>query len=46
MLAAKFLDDHYYNNAYYAKIGGIQKSEINLLEIEFVRRIDFNLNVS
>ena len=32
MVAAKFVDDFYYKNDYYAKIGGINKSEINILE--------------
>eukprot|EP00494_Astrolonche_serrata_P022670 UN22927 len=26
MLAAKFFDDHYYNNAYYGKVGGVQNT--------------------
>lgn len=26
MLAAKFFDDHYFNNAYFAKIGGVRRS--------------------
>ena len=33
MVGAKFLDDFYYKNDYYAKIGGITKAEINLLEL-------------
>lgn len=46
MLAAKFLDDLYFNNAYYAKIGGVQCSEINLLEIDFLFHINFSLFVT
>lgn len=46
MLAAKFADDFYYKNEYYAKIGGIPKAEINALEVEFTKSIDFNFNVS
>lgn len=45
MLAAKFFDDRYYNNEYYSKVGGIQNKEINLLEIEFLNYINFNLYV-
>lgn len=45
MLAAKFYDDIYYNNAYYAKIGGIPCSEINNLELEFLFMLNFALNV-
>ena len=28
MLASKFFDDGYYNNAYYARVGGISNSEV------------------
>lgn len=45
MLAAKFFDDVYYNNEYYAKVGGISNKEINQLEIEFLNYINFNLYV-
>lgn len=46
MLAAKFFDDFYYNNAYYAKIGGVQPNEINILEIDFLFHINFSLFVT
>ena len=45
MLAAKFYDDQYFNNAYYAKIGGLDTSELNSLEAEFVLHIKFVLAV-
>jgi len=45
MLAAKFFDDQYYNNTYFGKVGGVSRMEINLLEIEFVFMINFNLHV-
>jgi len=45
MLGAKFFDDKYYNNAYFGKVGGVSCKEINLLEIEFVFMINFNLYV-
>lgn len=45
MLAAKFFDDHYYNNAYYAKIGGVPCLEMNALELEFLFLINFSLYV-
>ncbi|RLN95000.1 hypothetical protein BBJ28_00020271, partial [Nothophytophthora sp. Chile5] len=32
VLAAKFFDDHYFNNAYYAKVGGVPCAEMNELE--------------
>jgi len=45
LLAAKFFDDAYYNNAYYAKVGGVLVSEMNSLEVEFLFRINFSLRV-
>merc|ERR1719295_121694 len=46
MLAAKFFDDQYFNNAYFGKVGGVNCKEINSLEIEFLFMINFNLYVS
>jgi len=46
LLAAKFFDDAYYNNSYYAKVGGVLVSEMNRLEVEFLFRINFSLHVS
>ena len=45
MLASKFFDDIYYNNAYYARVGGISNSEVNSLEMELLRMISFSLFV-
>lgn len=46
MVAAKFLDDAYYNNAYYAKVGGVTTLEMNRLELDFLFRLDFRLQVT
>lgn len=46
MLASKFFDDLYYNNAYYARVGGITNAEVNNLEMEMLRMISFSLYVS
>ncbi|KAM7472022.1 hypothetical protein LguiA_010205 [Lonicera macranthoides] len=46
MVAAKFLDDMYYNNAYYAKVGGITTTEMNFLEVDFLFGLGFHLNVT
>ncbi|XP_047322672.1 cyclin-U4-1-like [Impatiens glandulifera] len=46
MLAAKFMDDIYYNNAYYAKVGGISIGEMNFLEVDFLFGLGFHLNVT
>ncbi|XP_062087156.1 cyclin-U4-1-like [Humulus lupulus] len=46
MVSAKFMDDLYYNNAYYAKVGGINTAEMNLLEVDFLFGLSFQLNVT
>ena len=46
MLAAKFFDDHYLDNAHYSQVGGIPRDEINALELEFLFLIEFDLFVS
>ena len=47
LLAAKFFDDAYYNNSYYAKVGGVHTTaELNGLEVDFLFRIHFSLRVT
>lgn len=46
LLASKFIDDKFYSNEYYAKIGGITLEELNKLEIEFLQTINFECFVS
>ncbi|GMG99716.1 hypothetical protein Nepgr_001556 [Nepenthes gracilis] len=46
MLAAKFVDDACYSNAYFAKVGGVSTAEINELEMEFLSTLDFRLHVT
>ncbi|KAL3837852.1 hypothetical protein ACJIZ3_022443 [Penstemon smallii] len=46
LVSVKFMDDIYYNNAYYAKVGGISTAEMNLLEVDFLFGLGFQLNVS
>jgi len=45
MLAAKFYDDQYYNNAYFGKVGGVPCSEMNSLEVEFLFLCNFSFAV-
>lgn len=45
MLAAKFFDDVYYSNSYYAKVGGVRTQELNALEAQFLRLIEWKLHV-
>ncbi|XP_048558614.1 cyclin-P4-1-like [Triticum urartu] len=44
--AVKFMDDICYNNAYFAKVGGISLPEMNYLEVDFLFGVGFELNVS
>ncbi len=46
MLAAKFFDDQYFNNAFYAKVGGVPRQEMNSLELEFLFLVNFTLHVT
>jgi hypothetical protein len=43
LVSIKFFDDIYYNNTYYAKIGGISLLELNQLEKEFISNINYDL---
>jgi len=46
ILAIKYLEDYYYSNSHYAKIGGLTLSEINKLEINTLKLLNFNAFVS
>lgn len=46
MVAAKFADDFFYKNEYYAKIGGISKLEINALELQLLKNLNYNLYIA
>eukprot|EP00252_Welwitschia_mirabilis_P006866 TRINITY_DN1778_c0_g2_i3.p1 TRINITY_DN1778_c0_g2~~TRINITY_DN1778_c0_g2_i3.p1 ORF type:complete len:271 (-),score=11.28 TRINITY_DN1778_c0_g2_i3:1225-2037(-) len=46
LIAAKMLDDAHYNNAFYARVGGVSNVELNRLELDLLFRLDFRLKVS
>ncbi|CAM0903530.1 unnamed protein product [Alopecurus aequalis] len=46
LAAVKFMDDKCYNNAYFAKVGGISLPEMNYLEVDFLFGVGFDLKVS
>ncbi|XP_051218493.1 cyclin-P4-1 [Lolium perenne] len=46
LAAVKFMDDICYNNAYFAKVGGISLPEMNYLEVDFLFGVGFDLKVS
>lgn len=47
-VAVKYLDDRWYSQSYYARVGGLNggAAELNQCEIELLRLIDFNVHVS
>ncbi|KAI8080227.1 cyclin-domain-containing protein [Gilbertella persicaria] len=45
MVASKFFSDIFYTNARYAKVGGLPVSELNALELQFLKLNNFKLNV-
>eukprot|EP00397_Hematodinium_sp_SG-2012_P003438 GEMP01003446.1.p1 GENE.GEMP01003446.1~~GEMP01003446.1.p1 ORF type:complete len:238 (+),score=17.83 GEMP01003446.1:248-961(+) len=46
VLAAKFWEDMFYDNTYYAKCGGVRLVELNRLELAFLSVVKFKLWVS
>lgn len=46
LLAAKFHDDIHYSNAYYAKVTNLTIKELNVIESEILRLLDWDLFVS
>eukprot|EP00775_Hariotina_reticulata_P010536 gene10536-10696_t len=46
LISAKFLDDRYFNNAFYAKVGGVSTAELNRLELEMLQLLEFKLSVT
>ncbi|PKA54840.1 Cyclin-P3-1 [Apostasia shenzhenica] len=46
VVAAKFIDDAFFNNAYYARVGGVSTREMNRMELSFLFSLGFKLQVS
>lgn len=42
-VAAKGLSDSFWNNATYARVGGIRMAELGMLELEFLYRVDWKI---
>ncbi|KAI8885240.1 cyclin-related 2, partial [Backusella circina FSU 941] len=45
MVSSKFFSDIFYTNTRYAKVGGLPVTELNSLEIEFLKLNSYNLTV-
>ncbi|KAI5965395.1 PHO80 [Candida pseudojiufengensis] len=43
MISQKCIEDFFYTNSHYAKVGGVAISELNCLELDFLNRVDWKL---
>ena len=43
LVVSKFYNDVFYGNNFIAQIGGVQLSEMNLLEVEFLKLINWSI---
>ncbi|OBA19029.1 cyclin-domain-containing protein [Metschnikowia bicuspidata var. bicuspidata NRRL YB-4993] len=43
MLAQKSLEDFFYTNDHYARVGGVALTELNFLELDFLNRVDWKV---
>ena len=46
VVAMKYVEDECFTNRYMAKVGGISLVELNRLEVSFLKRLDFSLNIA
>ena len=46
MVAAKFLDDLYYSNKHWARIGGLNLQDVNALELKLLFQLSFAMGVT
>jgi len=46
LCSAKYFDDEHQNNSNYAKVAGVTRDEINVLEIEFLLIIKYDLHIT
>ncbi|KAI5862320.1 cyclin-domain-containing protein [Durotheca rogersii] len=42
-VAGKGLSDSFWNNSFYARVGGVKVAELKLLELEFLGRVDWRI---
>lgn len=46
MTAIKYNEDDYYSNSFYARVGGINLQELNMIESHFIELSQYNLFVN
>ncbi|KAF2077100.1 hypothetical protein CYY_001609 [Polysphondylium violaceum] len=42
LISTKYLDDIFYNNEFYSQVGGVSLKEMNLLELDFLKMLNFS----
>ena len=45
IVSIKLNEDLYFQNVFYAKVGGVSKKEVNKLEYEFLVKLDFDVYI-
>lgn len=45
VLALKYTQDNFHTNRYYARVAGVPLSELNALEFEFFRKVNYSIGV-
>jgi hypothetical protein len=45
LIAIKYNEDDFYTNSYYAKVGGMNLPEVNTMESDYLKYLDFDLYV-
>ena len=46
VVSMKYVEDECFTNRYMAKVGGVSLSELNRLEVSFLKRLDFSLHIA
>eukprot|EP00453_Perkinsus_chesapeaki_P001417 CAMPEP_0185918584 /NCGR_PEP_ID=MMETSP0924C-20121207/5905_1 /TAXON_ID=321610 /ORGANISM="Perkinsus chesapeaki, Strain ATCC PRA-65" /LENGTH=69 /DNA_ID=CAMNT_0028646429 /DNA_START=1 /DNA_END=207 /DNA_ORIENTATION=- len=46
VIAVKYFDDIYYDNKYYAHVGGVRVAELDTMELTFLQLLDWHLFVT
>ena len=45
VISSKYLEDDHYSNDFYSEVGGISLKELNLLEINMLQSLEYNLHI-
>ncbi|KYQ96827.1 Non-receptor tyrosine kinase spore lysis A [Tieghemostelium lacteum] len=45
LVAAKYLDDIFYNNQFYSQVGGVSVKEINIMELDLLKLLSYDVSI-